>query len=116
MARILTRPVSKVARGLIAQQVRSQMPTILQQLKNRIRSGNWATTHNVSISFDSMRSAVELALQMPAIGRQSGTKAEQELAEAESQLRLWKRRRTVARAKVAKYGRMVRYRRKGVKP
>jgi hypothetical protein len=35
-----------------------------------------------------------------------------QLAEYERQLRAWKRRRTIARTKVAKYARLVRYHRK----
>jgi O6-methylguanine-DNA--protein-cysteine methyltransferase len=35
-----------------------------------------------------------------------------QLAEYERQLKVWKRRRTIARGKVAKYARLVRYHRK----
>jgi hypothetical protein len=61
------------------------------------------------IDVEPLRAGIEAMAALPAARREP--KAGQ-LAEYERQLKAWKRRRTIARNKVAKYARLVRYRRK----
>jgi hypothetical protein len=61
------------------------------------------------LPIDKLRAGVELAEAMPDAGR---GKAPSRLERYEAELRAWKRRRTIARTKAAKYARLVRYHRK----
>lgn len=63
------------------------------------------------INLDRLRAGVELMEAIPSAGR--GTPPTK-LERYEAELRKWKRRRTIAQTKVAKYARLVRYHRKGV--
>lgn len=65
------------------------------------------------INLDRLRPGVELMQAIPGASR--GT-APTKLERYEAELRRWKRRRTIAQSKVAKYSRLVRYHRKGVGP
>ena len=62
------------------------------------------------IEVEPLRAGIEALAAMPAARREP--KPEGQLAEYERQLKVWKRRRTIARGKVAKYARLVRYHRK----
>jgi hypothetical protein len=62
------------------------------------------------IDVEPLRAGIEALAAMPAARREP--KPEGQLAEYERQLKAWKRRRTIARTKVAKYARLVRYHRK----
>jgi hypothetical protein len=61
------------------------------------------------IDVEPLRAGIEALAAMPAARREP--KAGQ-LSEYERQLKAWRRRRTIARGKVAKYARLVRYHRK----
>ena len=62
------------------------------------------------IEVEPLRAGIEALAAMPAARREP--KAGGQLAEYERQLKAWRRRRTIARGKVAKYARLVRYHRK----
>ena len=55
--------------------------------------------------FKGGRSGIEAMAALPTARREPKSKG----CEYERQLKVWKRRRTIARAKVAKYARLVRY-------
>ena len=60
------------------------------------------------IEVEPLRAGIEALAAMPAARREP----KGQLAEYERQLKAWRRRRTIARGKVAKYARLVRYHRK----
>jgi hypothetical protein len=62
----------------------------------------------IDLSF--LRTGIEAMAALPTARREA--KPEGQLDEYERQLKAWKRRRTIARTKVAKYARLVRYHRK----
>lgn len=113
----LPRHAKKIARELLLREFENttlpNLLAIVAQLTLGRTSQRWGS-HSVAIDVSVCRSAVELAMQMPSVAVDRRPKEERELERAEKELRNWKRRRTVARQKVAKYSRMVRYRRKGV--
>lgn len=61
------------------------------------------------IDVEPLRAGIEALAAMPAARREP---KDGQLAEYERQLKAWKRRRTIARTKVAKYARLVTYHRK----
>lgn len=87
--------------GVVASRMKSHAPGSNQA---------WpiATVH---IDVERIRPGVELMESIPGASRGvAPTKLERYVAE----LKRWKRRRTIAQSKVAKYARLVRYHRKGV--
>jgi O6-methylguanine-DNA--protein-cysteine methyltransferase len=67
----------------------------------------WSTLA-VSIDVSSLRTGIEAMAALPTARREPKPKG----CEYERQLKVWKRRRTIARGKVAKYARLVRYHKK----
>ena len=60
------------------------------------------------IEVEPLRTGIEAMAALPTARREPKAKG----CEYERQLKVWKRRRTIARGKVAKYARLVRYHRK----
>jgi hypothetical protein len=114
MARMKSGTAKFVRRELLKLFRRDYLPTGVTDVATRLRSQGagtrmawqpWSLMMNVAL----LQSGVELAEAMPDAGR---GKAPSRLERYEAELRAWKRRRTIARNKVAKYARLVRYHRK----
>ncbi len=98
-----------VRRELLRLLRRKYLPILARHIHRQPADASTWPTLALAIDVEPLRTGVEAMAALPAARREP--KAGQ-LAEYERQLRAWKRRRTIARTKVAKYARLVRYHRK----
>ena len=98
-----------VRRELLRLLRRKYLPLLARHIyRQRADASTWPALA-LPIEVEPLRAGIEAMAALPAARREP--KAGQ-LAEYERQLQAWKRRRTIARNKVAKYARLVRYHRK----
>lgn len=84
------------------------LPILARHVQYQPADSSAWTPFRAVIDLSSMRTGIEAMAALPTARREPQPKG----CEYERQLRAWKRRRTIARAKVAKYARLVRYHRK----
>lgn len=98
-----------VRRELLSLLRRKYLPLLARHIYRQPADASTWPALALPIEVEPLRAGIEAMAAMPAARREP--KAGQ-LAEYERQLKAWKRRRTIARGKVAKYARLVRYHRK----
>jgi hypothetical protein len=106
-----TRLTSQYVRRELLRLLRKKyLPLLARHIyRQRADASTWPSLA-LPIDVEPLRAGIEALAAMPAARREQ--KAERQLEEYERQLKAWKRRRTIARNKVAKYARLVRYHRK----
>jgi hypothetical protein len=98
-----------VRRELLRLLRRKYLPLLARHIYRQPADASTWPALALPIDVEPLRAGIEAMAALPAARREP--KAGQ-LAEYERQLQAWKRRRTIARNKVAKYARLVRYHRK----
>jgi hypothetical protein len=98
-----------VRRELLRLLRRKYLPLLARHIYRQPADASTWPALALPIDVEPLRAGIEALAAMPAARREP--KAGQ-LSENERQLKAWKRRRTIARGKVAKYARLVRYHRK----
>lgn len=98
-----------VRRELLRLLRRKYLPLLARHIYRQPADASTWPALALPIDVEPLRAGIEALAALPAARREP--KAGQ-LAEYERQLQAWKRRRTIARNKVAKYARLVRYHRK----
>ena len=98
-----------VRRELLRLLRRKYLPLLARHIYRQPADASTWPALALPIDVEPLRAGIEALDAMPAARREP--KAGQ-LSEYERQLKAWKRRRTIARGKVAKYARLVRYHRK----
>lgn len=98
-----------VRRELLSLLRRKYLPLLARHIYRQPADASTWPALALPIEVEPLRAGIEAMAALPAARREP--KAGQ-LAEYERQLKAWKRRRTIARGKVAKYARLVRYHRK----
>jgi hypothetical protein len=98
-----------VRRELLRLLRRKYLPLLARHIYRQPADASTWPALALPIDVEPLRAGIEAMAALPAARREP--KAGQ-LAEYERQLKAWKRRRTIARTKVAKYARLVRYHRK----
>ena len=98
-----------VRRELLRLLRRKYLPLLARHIYRQPADASTWPALALPIEVEPLRAGIEAMAALPAARREP--KAGQ-LAEYERQLKAWKRRRTIARGKVAKYARLVRYHRK----
>ena len=106
-----TRLTSQYVRRELLRLLRRKYLSLLARLIYRqpADASTWPTLA-LAIDVEPLRTGIEAMAALPTARREA--KPDGQLAEYERQLKAWKRRRTIARTKVAKYARLVRYHRK----
>ena len=99
-----------VRRELLRLLRRKYLPLLARHIYRQPADASTWPALALPIEVEPLRAGIETLAAMPAARREP--KAGGQLAEYERQLKVWKRRRTIARGKVAKYARLVRYHRK----
>ena len=97
-----------VRRELLRLLRRKYVPLLARHIYRQPADARTWPTLALPIDVEPLRTGIETMAALPAARREP----EGQLARYERQLRAWKRRRTIARGKVAKYARLVRYHRK----
>jgi hypothetical protein len=87
------------------------LPLLVRHVQWQPADGMEWQPFKTMIALGRLRPGVEALAAMPAARRDAIGPAERQLRDYERQLTAWKRRRTIARTKVAKYARLVRYHR-----
>jgi hypothetical protein len=98
-----------VRRELLRLLRRKYLPLLARHIYRQPADASTWPALALPIDVEPLRAGIEALAAMPAARREP--KAGR-LAEYERQLKAWKRRRTIARTKVAKYARLVTYHRK----
>ena len=99
-----------VRRELLRLLRRKYLPILARHIYRQPADASTWPTLALAIDVEPLRTGVEAMAALPAARREA--KPEGQLDEYERQLKAWKRRRTIARTKVAKYARLVRYHQK----
>lgn len=81
------------------------LPLMARHVQYQPADASAWTPFKTVIDLSSLRTGIEAMAALPTARREPKSKG----CEYERQLKAWKRRRTIARAKVAKYARLVRY-------
>lgn len=110
MARLRRSTARYVRSALLAQFRKQFLPRLLEGIRYRMRDGvtPWRP-QSLLWELDDIRPGVDMAESIPSPARSA---KKTQLEEYEAALRKWKRARSVARSKVTKYSRLVRYHRK----
>ena len=98
-----------VRRELLRLLRRKYLPLLARHIYRQPADASTWPALALPIEVEPLRAGIEALAAMPAARREP--KAGQ-LSEYERQLKAWRRRRTIAQGKVAKYARLVRYHRK----
>ena len=98
-----------VRRELLRLLRRKYLPLLARHIYRQPADASTWPALALPIDVEPLRAGIEAMAAMPAARREPKTG---QLAEYERQLKAWRRRRTIARGKVAKYARLVRYHRK----
>lgn len=108
MARMRKTTADFVRTALMRAFRKNHIPNLVAAVAGRVARGekDWRT-YTVNVSLEAIRPGVEMMDSIPAPARRKRTQLEEYAAE----LKKWRRMRTTARAKVAKYSRLVRYHR-----
>lgn len=110
MARLRRSTAKYVRSALLSQFRKVYLARLMEAVRNRVREGNGAwRTVTILWDVEPIRPGYEMAEAIPSPAPR-GRKTE--LEQYEEELRKWKRARSIARTKVAKYSRLVRYHRK----
>jgi hypothetical protein len=99
-----------VRRELLRLLRRKYLPILARHIHRQPADASTWPTLALAIDVEPLRTGIEAMAALPTARREA--KPEGQLAEYERQLKAWRRRRTIARTKVAKYARLVRYHRK----
>ena len=102
-----------VRRELLRLLRRKYLPILARHIHRQPADASTWPTLALAIDVEPLRTGIEALAAMPAARREP--KPEGQRSEYERQLKAWKRRRTIARTKVAKYARLVRYHQKSRK-
>ena len=97
-----------VRRELLRLLRRKYLPLLARHVQRQPADASTWSTLAVSIDVSSLRTGIEAMAALPTARREPKPKG----CEYERQLKVWRRRRTIARGKVAKYARLVRYHKK----
>lgn len=118
--RKLNRSASSYARrALVAMFKKHHLPKLIERLAESFHEANRhdppkpMAIPSVAVHFDmrSLAEGVALHSTVSSGRREKLTEEERMIREYEAELKAWRRKRTVARSKVAKYSRLVRYHR-----
>jgi predicted metal-dependent hydrolase len=106
-----TRLTSQYVRRELLRLLRKKyLPLLARHIyRQRADASTWPALA-LPIDVEPLRAGIEAMAALPAARREP--KAGGQLAEYERQLKVWKRRRTIARTRVAKYARLVTYHKK----
>ena len=99
-----------IRRELLRLLRRKYLPLLARHIYRQPADARTWPTLALPVDVEPLRTGIEALAAMPSARREP--KAGGQLAEYERQLKAWKRRRTIARNKVAQYARLVRYHRK----
>jgi hypothetical protein len=97
-----------VRRELLRLLRRKYLPLLARHIYRQPADALTWPTLALPIDVEPLRAGIEALAAMPTARREPKAKG----CEYERQLKVWKRRRTIARGKVAKYARLVRYHKK----
>ena len=97
-----------VRRELMRLLRRKYLPLLARHVQYQPADSSAWTPFKTVIDVSSLRTGIEAMAALPTARREPKPKG----CEYERQLKVWKRRRTIARGKVAKYARLVRYHKK----
>ncbi|MGI9177259.1 MAG: hypothetical protein ACR2IT_05320 [Pirellulales bacterium] len=97
-----------VRRELLRLLRRKYVPLLARHIYRQPADARTWSTLALPIDVEPLRTGIEAMAALPAARREP----EGQLARYERELTAWRRRRTIARGKVAKYARLVRYHRK----
>ena len=97
-----------VRRELLRLLRRKYLPLLARHIYRQPADASTWPALALPIEVEPLRAGIEAMAALPTARREPKAKG----CEYERQLKVWKRRRTIARGKVAKYARLVRYHRK----
>lgn len=101
-----TRLTSQYVRRELLRLLRKKyLPLLTRHIYRQPADARTWPTLALPIDVEPLRTGIEAMAALPTARREPKSKG----CEYERQLKAWKRRRTIARAKVAKYARLVRY-------
>lgn len=100
-----------VRRELLKHLRQKTLPALVRHVQWQPADGSEWQLFKALIDVSHLRAGVEALAALPTARRDASDPAERQLRDYERQLTAWKRRRTIARTKVAKYARLVRYHR-----